>query len=275
MKNKNIYRNYVNLKSGQVHIRISGKEKNDRRPLVCFHLSPVSGIIFEKLMMEMGQDRLIIAPDTPGFGMSDYISSEPTIRDYAKVMKDLINKLKIQNLDIMGYHTGSKICVELANLIQERINHLILISAPIYKKNELEEQHKNMGNYTAPKGDGSHLIKAWNGLWKWRGPNQMPTDIMKIFPDQIKGGHKSHWGHKAAFSYTYPERIKNIKIPILVINTKDDLFNYTKRIKKYLINGKIFEKKDWGHGFLDHNTKEIAKYTRNFLDKNEWPREAP
>ena len=120
----------------------------------------------------------------------------------------------------MGYHTGSKICVELANLIQERINHLILISAPIYKKNELEEQHKNMGNYTAPKGDGSHLIKAWNGLWKWRGPNQMPTDIMKIFPDQIKGGHKSHWGHKAAFSYTYPERIKNIKSPILVINTK-------------------------------------------------------
>ena len=121
MKNKNIYRNYVNLKSGQVHIRMSGKEKNDRKPLVCFHLSPVSGIIFEKLMMEMGQDRLIIAPDTPGFGMSDYISSEPTIHDYAKIMRDLINKLNIKNLDIMGYHTGSKICVELANLIQERI----------------------------------------------------------------------------------------------------------------------------------------------------------
>lgn len=274
MKNKKIYRKYVNLKRGQIHIRVAGDKKSKKRPLLCFHLSPVSGIIFENLMMEMGHDRLVVAPDTPGFGMSDNTLTEPTILDYAMIMRDLINTLNLNNLDIIGYHTGSKICVELANILQERIKHLILISAPVYEKSELAEQYKNMGHYIVPKANGSHLNQIWNGLWKWRGPNQTPKDIMKIFPDQVKGGQKSHWGHKAAFSYTYPKRLKNIKAPILVINTNDDLYNYTKRIEQHLMNGKIIEKKSWGHGFLDYNTEESAKYIRNFFDNNEWPEEA-
>ena len=49
MKNKKIYRKYVNLKSGQIHIRVAGDKKSKKRPLLCFHLSPVSGIIFENL----------------------------------------------------------------------------------------------------------------------------------------------------------------------------------------------------------------------------------
>jgi len=274
VRNKNIYRKYINLQHGQVHLRIAGEKKLKNRPLICFHLSPVSGIIFENWLTEMGQDRLVIAPDTPGFGMSDSTITEPSISDYANIMKSLIDYLDLREIDIMGYHTGSKICVELSTIMKERIKHLVLISAPIYKNNELKDQIKNMGNYIKPQANGSHLIEIWKSLWKWRGPEQTPSDLMKIFPDQIKGGRRTHWGHKAAFAYTYPEVLKEISTPILVLNPNDDLMNFTRRIQTHLINGKILELNDYGHGFLDYNTDEISVILRKFLDHEQWPERA-
>jgi len=274
MYKKNIYRKYINLPYGQIHLRISGNKKLKKRPLLCFHLSPVSGIVYESWLIEMGKDRLVIAPDTPGFGMSDHTKEEPSIHDYAKIMKEVIHSLELKDIDIMGYHTGSKICVELANIINEKIKHLVLISSPIYTLNELNKQRKVMGNYIEPKENGSHLVNVWKNLWKWKGPNQTASDIMKIFPDQIKGGKRTHWGHKAAFDYEYPDALKNILSPILILNPNDDLVDYTKRAKKYLVNGKILELTNLGHGFLDHNTSEISISIREFLDNNKWPEKA-
>src|SRR5690606_11041452 len=78
-----IKRRYADLPHGQLHYRISGEGKTDRAPLLCFHMSPNNGRIYENLMVCMGTERTVIVPDTPGFGMSDVRLSQPEIRDYA------------------------------------------------------------------------------------------------------------------------------------------------------------------------------------------------
>jgi hypothetical protein len=40
-------------------------QKAGEIPLICFHHSPSSGHIFEGFMREMGQNLVVIAPDTP------------------------------------------------------------------------------------------------------------------------------------------------------------------------------------------------------------------
>src|SRR3712207_7041745 len=50
------------------------------RPLVAFHLSPSSGHLFVPLLRELAQDRLALAPDTPGYGASDPPPRVPTDR---------------------------------------------------------------------------------------------------------------------------------------------------------------------------------------------------
>ena len=104
-------RTYIDGRHGQIHARLVGTAGGPKRPLLCFHLSPSSGIVYETWLGEMGNDRLVVAPDTPGYGMSDFPPEQPTIATFAESMTDVMDALEIQEADIMGYHTGSKICV--------------------------------------------------------------------------------------------------------------------------------------------------------------------
>lgn len=265
------FRRYIPGPDGQIHLRVAEPGYASARPLLCFHLSPVSGVIYDRWLPAIGQDRLAVAPDTPGYGMSDPPEEQPTIADFARAMTQVMDELDIESADVMGYHTGSKICVELARQQPERIKHLVLVSAPIYTAEDLAKQNAEMGSSDTPVADGSHLLPTWEGLWRWRGPEQTPADIMRAYPDHIRGGERKHWGHAAAFAYTYPETIRDVEAPVLVLNTNDDLVVYTRRIREHLRNGRVLELPDWGHGFLDYHTEETATFVRGFLDDDEWP----
>lgn len=265
------FRRYIPGPDGQIHLRVAAPAEASARPLLCFHLSPVSGVIYDRWLPAIGRDRVAVAPDTPGYGMSDPPTEQPTIADFARSMTQVMDELDIESADVMGYHTGSKICVELARQQPDRIKHLVLVSAPIYTEADLAKQNAEMGHPDTPVADGSHLLPTWEGLWRWRGPEQTPDDIMRAYPDHIRGGDKKHWGHAAAFAYTYPETIGDVEAPILVLNTNDDLVIYTRRIREHLRNGRVLELPDWGHGFLDYHTEATANIVRGFLDKDEWP----
>jgi pimeloyl-ACP methyl ester carboxylesterase len=264
-------RSYVDARTGQIHVRLAGPDHDARRPLLCFHLSPVSGVIYETWLAEMGRDRLTIAPDTPGYGMSDPPATAPAIADFAAAMGDVMDALGLHDADVMGYHTGSKICVELARQRPEAIRHLVLVSTPVYTTAELASQRAAMGHPDDPQADGSHLLAAWHALYEWRGPQQTPADLMRIFPDHVRGGERKHWGHQAAFAYTYPDTICDVAAPILVLNPNDDLVTYTPRIRTHLQNGRVLDLPEWGHGFLDRHTAEAAALIRPFLDESLWP----
>ena len=133
MEPAKIRRAYVNGPYGQMHVRIAGGGRASR-PLICFHLSPLSGVVYENWISEMGRDRMAVAIDTPGYGMSDHPPQPPTIADYAEAMAEAIESLDLNEVDVMGYHTGSKICVELARRRKRLVKHLVMVSAPVYSQ---------------------------------------------------------------------------------------------------------------------------------------------
>jgi len=127
-----VRRAYAEGRYGQVHYRIARPVAPATRPLVCFHLSPVSGVVYERFLASMGQDRVCVAPDTPGYGQSDPPPGPPSIADLAAALGGLIDSLGLGEVDLMGYHTGSKIAVELALQRPAQVRHLVLIAAPVY-----------------------------------------------------------------------------------------------------------------------------------------------
>ena len=273
MEPARLRRAYVNGPFGQIHVRMAGSSRATRRPLLCFHLSPLSGVVYEAWLAEMGKDRLTVAPDTPGFGMSDHPPEPPRIKDYAEAMSEVLDDLDVSEADVMGYHTGSKIAVELARLRPRQIKHVVLVSAPIYTDEDLKQQHVDNAHPEAAD-DGSHLTAQWKGFWKFRGQGQTAEMLMRHFPDAIKGGARRAWGHAAAFAYKYPDTIGDVKAPILVLNPNDDLVRFTPRILPYLKNCRVLDLPDWGHGFLDLHTEETAHILRPFLDDDTWPKGA-
>ena len=261
MKTKNkVYRKYVEGKFGQIHLRISEPNENKLRPILCIHLSPLSGIIYEKFLLVKSLNRIVVAPDTPGYGMSDTPKSQPSIEDYAKAMIQLVNKLNLKEIDIIGYGTGSKIAFQMGLTKPDMIKHVILISAPDYNETEVESMKIKLGKVIEPKDDGSHLIELWNQV------KSFPTnrERMKIFPDHIKAGKQKPWGPRAAFSYSYKNQLNNFIPELLVINIQNEITKPTRRLSKFLKKGNYIERLDWQHGFLDTHGQEFAKIVSDF-----------
>ena len=108
-------------------------------PLVCLHMSPKSGRQYANFMAVMGTDRIVVAPDYPGYGESAPPPAEPavTIEDYAAVVFEALAELGIGQADLFGFHTGAEVAAEMARREPERVRRLILVSAPILEPDEL------------------------------------------------------------------------------------------------------------------------------------------
>ena len=83
-----IYRAYTAGSHGQIHYRHAGPEEN-RSPLLLLHSCPGSGYLYDSLAREMGRDRTVVAPDFPGFGMSEALASAPGVEGYAAAILEL------------------------------------------------------------------------------------------------------------------------------------------------------------------------------------------
>ena len=261
-----VRRSYLDSRFGQLHLRACAPSAPSRRPLLCFHLSPVSGAIYETLLLEMGRDRIAIAPDTPGYGASDPPPVAPGIADYAVAMGEMMDMLGIEEADCLGFHTGSKIALELALQRPQAIRHLALISTPVYSDDELAAMRREFAPMRV-REDGGHLLDYWRSLVELRGPGQTAEMIMQYYPDHMRGGAHRHWGHQAAFEYSYPENLPRAHQPILVLNNHDDLVRFTPRAMPFIRNGRLLDRPDWGHGFLDLHAVEFCAILREFFDQ--------
>jgi pimeloyl-ACP methyl ester carboxylesterase len=264
-----VQRHYIDGPFGQMHVRMAGKA-SAKPALVCFHMSPMSGRIYTNFIAAMGEDRLAIAIDTPGFGMSDTPGSPPEIGDYARAMAVAIDALGIAGpVDLMGYHTGSMIACDVARARPDQVRRLILVSAPIFTDGEREAM-KTLYAPEAPQADGSHILKRWQGWLRHNQPSGLPLeDIADMFPDALLGRGRAWWGHRAAFNHLPDMGLPDVRQPVMVINGEDDLTEYTRRAAPLLANGFIAEHPEWGHGFLDAATQEVASQARSFLDSSD------
>ena len=263
-------RTYVDGPFGQIHVRVAGDQAAERPPLFCFHMSPMSSRIYERFIDAAGRDRLAIAVDTPGFGMSDRPPAPPQIGDYARAMRVAIDGLGVRGpVDLMGYHTGSMIAADLAADSADLVRRVVLVSAPIFTEAERKEM---CGLYAAvpPALDGSHLQKRWASYVRHNlGRGLALEDVADMFPEGLLGRRNSWWGHHAAFSYAADMRLPEIVQPILVLNPADDLERETRRARSLIRNGQIVELPAWGHGFLDAFTDDAVRLVISFLDSAE------
>jgi len=261
-----LQRAYGKHANGQMHFRIAQPKAAEHNPLVCLHMSPSSGRIYDTLLREMGLDRIAIAPDTPGFGESDPPDNPPEIADFARANFNLLDQLGItEPVDVMGYHTGSLTAMEMARQQPERIRRLVLVSAAMFTEKEFAEMKVEFAPQPLHE-DGQHLVDLWQELRLWRDPAQSLEATQWNFAEQLRGGQTAWWGHRAAFNYPREDVLPKLSLPILILNPEDDLFEYTKRAAPLLQNGRVHNLPGWSHGFLDIHTTEVAKLLRNFLD---------
>ena len=253
---------------GQMHVRIAGPATSSKTPVLCLHVSPLSGLVYEDLLARMGMDRMALAPDTPGYGMSDAPPSEPDIPAYAKAFSQLIDDLNLETVDVVGYATGSVIAAELARQRPDAVRRVVLFSAPVIDDDDRKVLGDRFGHVMEAEPDGSHLIPLWKQVFDGRGPGQTAELCMLVFPEHIRAdGDKKPWAPRAAFEYRLKDALAALTQPVVVYNITTEVYDSTVRAGQYLKTGEVIELPDWGHGFLQTRPDEVAGLVRAFLDK--------
>lgn len=262
-----VRREYVDVAHGQVHLRTAG-QASAAPTLLCLHMSPASGLVYENVMAELGRTRRVIAADTPGFGASDPFSEPPDISDYADVMAEVVRATGGGPVDVMGYHTGSYTAVELALRHPELVRRIVAVSMPVFTAEELAHF---LAVYTTEPiftEDGENLLAKWRWFVEFFGVGRFNTveDAARIFVARLSGGPRHWWGHHAAFRYDVVDALSRLQTPVTVLNLDDDLSHQTRRAAPLLSTGRVLERSGWTHGFLDSDPVGAAHAVTSLLD---------
>lgn len=238
---------------------------------MCLHMFPQSGRNFEHFLEAASEDRLVVAPDFPGYGESSPPPSPISAEDYASAIWDAIDAMELckhcGQIDVFGIHAGAKLAVELANQKPEKVNRIALSSAAVLEKSEIDRL-KSIFSPIALDEEGSRFKHLWRLLVDSRGPEMSLEMCATSFAEMLRGGEGYEWGHMAVFEYNYKfsDVLTKISHPVALLNPGDELYEFTPRSAAFLPDCTLIDLPNWTHGYLEAHANETAEIITGWMD---------
>ncbi len=120
---------YIDCRYGQLHLTTAYPASggfDEASPLVFLHAEGGSGADFNACATLLGVDRSVYAPDLPGSGASDAPPGRVTVGGLAEAIGDLIDQLRLHDVNLFGCGRGAQIAFELAALRPQDVRRLIV-----------------------------------------------------------------------------------------------------------------------------------------------------
>ena len=230
-----IARQFVYVGERQVHYRVAGAGA----PVVLLHQSPRSSAELEPLMRVLAPHFLVIAPDTPGFGLSGPVapsSHEPTIDAFADALVSMLDALGLERVGLYGTHTGAIVAVRLASRYPSRIAALVANGILLNTADERSEKADRYLPPFVPQWDGSHLAWMWSRLrdqlafypWYRHDPGhridwqQSLEEIDAGALDLMESGDDYRGAYGAVLNYGIDQDLPGLEMPTLLLVAKTD-----------------------------------------------------
>jgi pimeloyl-ACP methyl ester carboxylesterase len=269
-----IRRAYIDGPWGQVHYRVAGAPRpGNRPPLILLHQTPKSGWEYEPLMPQLGTDRVVIAPDTPGYGASDAPPGPVRIDDYAdgflRLMADLAaaGVVDAGPFDAMGMHTGSLHATQMALAGGDKVRRIILLGLASYDAETRAKKLEGLKSYARPKADLSHIEAVWKIMEKLFDPRTTPEWRHKSLAENLRAGGDMSNAYAAVYRYDFQKALGEVTNRVLVISPDDDLAAFTPVEAKRLRNHTLVSIPGAKHGLLELETERMVGIVRDFLDR--------
>ncbi len=261
-----VRKGYLDAPTGQVHYRTAG----EGTPLLLLHQCAGSSQQFlpvYPLLAEAGFK--VIAPDTPGYGMSDPPKATPTITTYAENLPAILDHFGIDKAAVLGHHTGASIACEFAALHPERVTKLILNGPPFYSPRLRDKMLARWRTHELEiNEDGSHLLEPWKRRLDvsigWTDLRAMTRHVI----DMLTVRDREWVGFIAAFNYDMAARLKDMQVPtMLLTNTGEDLYICTQKAREFRPDFTYVELEGGTHDIVDEQpenwTKAVAGFVRS------------
>jgi pimeloyl-ACP methyl ester carboxylesterase len=260
---------YVDCRYGQMHLHTAFPSSggfDERVPLVCVHPSPATGRVFRKLLAEFGQDRSAYAPDLPGYGESDAPETPPSVAEYAAAIGDMLDTLRLREVDLLGHQTGSLVVAELAVVRPHQVRRVVLAGVPVFDPKEREAYHQRP--WPAPaREDGAHLVEEWQRVRRWRGPGMPLARVGQVLAAALQAGEAAAWGPAAAADYPAADRLPMLRQPTLLLRSRDEFWDMTARAEALMGDARRVDLANHDGGLFDAGVADVVRYVREFLDR--------
>jgi pimeloyl-ACP methyl ester carboxylesterase len=220
-----IRRQFVDSRFGQLHLRkvVPSGEVEMRTPLVLFHSSPLSSVIYEDLARAMGTDRVVMAMDTPGFGDSERPPAPQPMAELAGAMADALLELgygRNRRVDLFGRATGATLAIELAAQRPDLVRRLAVATVAFVSGEQQQAMYQEyvVGNNVPVPEDGSHLADYWKNIVTDRAVDIEMDAATDIFAALIRAKDVQWWGYHAVFTHDTRAAAVKLKVPVVLID---------------------------------------------------------
>jgi len=239
-----------------------------RPPVLLLHPSPYSGAYYADLMRILSRDRQAIAIDTPGFGASAAPPAPVELPDYAAAMAQALEALDLPKtgVDVLGFHTGAMIAVELALQRPDQVRRLVLAGLPFYGSEAREAAYQKMARAAPIEEDGRHLLTYWNIIVRQRHPNLSLARAQQRFNDFAPSFPNGWRAYHALYRYPADERIGLIRHPVLLLLIHEVLLQATLDAAPFFQRCQRIDLPQLGKNAFDLGADVIANAMRAFLD---------
>lgn len=124
----------------------------------------------------LSKERRLIVPSHPGFGGSSLPEWLDSVDDIAHVYLELLDKLSLRDVDVIGCSVGGWMAAEIATKVPERITKLIMVS-PVGVKVGPSDKLDIPDIFGMPQADVQKLM--------FHDPAKMAVDPAKMSDEQL------------------------------------------------------------------------------------------
>lgn len=277
----------VNVDGLEIFYREAGTR--DKPTILLLHGYPTSSHMFRHLITDLSVRYHVLAPDYPGYGMSEQPPMEDfeyTFDNMANMVEGFLEELHVDSYSIYLMDYGAPIGFRIAAKYPERVESLIIQNGNAYEEGLRDfwvPIKKYWNNYTVENGKALEGFHSLDGL-KWQYTHGV-QDSTKISPDNwnIDLQHltrKENNDIQLAMFYDYrtnvplysewQEYFRKHQPPTLIVWGKNDYIFPAEGAHPYKkdLKNLEFHLLDTGHFALEEKGKEISNYIIRFLDKN-------
>ncbi|KAA2222668.1 alpha/beta fold hydrolase [Chryseobacterium sediminis] len=252
---------YAPANGSKVYYEVYGKGK----PIVLLHGAFMTiDMNWGQLIPELSKNRKVIAVELQGHGHTPFSERKLSHTALASDVTEVMNFLKIDKADVVGYSFGGEVAYQLAIQNPERLNKLVIISSTYKTSGWLPEVNKALEGMKPDLFTNSPLHTAYNAV----APDK--TKWTKFLEQMMASARQP-------FDFG-DGNISKIPVPVLIIAGDNDGLDKTELSKTYkLLGGDVFA--DMGpmpksqlaivpgqtHVSLMMQTATILNYLNSFL----------
>jgi pimeloyl-ACP methyl ester carboxylesterase len=181
------------------------------KPLVLLHGGLGSGEMFGPILPALTEHHQVIAPDLQGHGRTADIDRPLDVRLMAGDIAALIDHLKLDKADVVGYSLGGGVALQTAVQFPAKVRRLVMASANLRSDAIYPEMRAQQGQVSAASIDFMKDTPMYQ-LYQRVAPR--PDDFPRLL---------TKIGESMSHDFDFTEEVRGLKMPVLVVAGDSDM----------------------------------------------------